>query len=227
MGIRARVAASAVHTPPARVGSGRVDGSNDVCPTPLPDDELLFVSNRPGGCGEGTADIYRTRRDPTLGWLDPEHFGCDLNSSGNEFSPSYVPAGGGMLFFSSDRGGETGQDRIYVSTAQADGRWGPAVEVEELNVPGASTARPQVSQDGLVIVFDSTRDGGFGGPDLWGATRESLDAPWSEPVNLGPDVNAASAETRPWLTSDGRRLYFGSNREGGAGNLDLYVATLR
>lgn len=77
---------------------------NDFCPTP-PGGELLFVSTRPGGCGDGTSDIYRTRLHPTDGWLEPEHLGCEVNSAGDEFSPSYVGAGGGALFFSSDRDG--------------------------------------------------------------------------------------------------------------------------
>ena len=77
----------------------------DFCPTPLPGGELLFVSRRPGGCAEGAADIYFTRLHPDQGWLEPEHLGCEVNSAADEFSPAYVPAGGGMLFFSSNRDG--------------------------------------------------------------------------------------------------------------------------
>jgi Tol biopolymer transport system component len=201
-----------------------VAGFNDFCPTPLPDGELLFVSTRPGGCGAGTADIYRTRLHPQRGWLEPEHLGCELNSAGNEFSPSFVAAGGGMLFFSSDRDGGPGQDRIYLSLRQPGGGWAAPVEVAELNAPGFSTARPNVSVDGREIVFDSNRPGGLGGPDIWSARRASVGASWSTPVNLGPDVNSAAAETRPWLSRDGKRLYFGSARAGGEGNLDLYVS---
>lgn len=157
-------------TLPAPVNSA----ANDFCPTPLPGDELLFVNTRQGGCGDGTADIYRSRLHPTRGWLEPEHLGCQVNSAGNEFSPSYVGAGGGMLFFSSDRDGGPGNDKIYVSHRQPDGGWGPPIPVTELNAPGFSTARPNVSQDGRVIVVDSNRPGGFGGPDVWSATRPSV-----------------------------------------------------
>lgn len=206
---------------PAPVNSA----ANDFCPTPLPGGELLFVSNRAGGCGDGTADIYRTRLHPGGGWLAPEHLGCDVNSHGNEFSPSYVPAGGGMLFFSSDRDLGPGLDRIFVSLRRPGGGWGPAVEVAELNMPGFSTARPNVSQNGRELVFDSNRPGGLGGPDIWAATRPTPLSRWSEPFNLGSNVNSAAGETRPSLSRDGRRLYFGSNRDGGEGNFDIYVAT--
>jgi Tol biopolymer transport system component len=197
---------------------------NDFCPTPLPGGGLLFVSTRPGGCGTGTADIYQTALHPTKGWLEPEHLGCDVNSAGNEFSPSYVPAGGGLLFFSSDR---AGQDDIYLSARGPDGEWGPATPVDELNASGFNTTRPNVSPDGREIVFDSNRPGGFGGPDIWTATRPSVFVAWSSPVNLGSNINSESGETRASLSRDGKRLYFGSNRPGFQGDFDIFVSTRR
>jgi hypothetical protein len=197
---------------------------NDFCPTPLPGGDLLFVSSRPGGCGVGTADIYQTRQHPTRGWLEPEHLGCQANSAANEFSPSYVGAGGGMLFFSSDR---AGQDDIYVSARGPGGEWGPAIAVEELNASGFNTTRPNVSPDGREIVFDSNRPGGLGGPDIWTATRPNVSAAWSPPVNLGANINSAFGETRASLSRDGKRLYFGSNRSGFEGNFDIFVSVRR
>ena len=200
-----------------------VDGANDFCPTPLPGGGLLFVSTRAGGCGLGSADIYESHVHPGGGWSEPENLGCEVNSGGNEFSPSYVGAGGGLLFFSSDREGGPGQDRIYMSLREPGGDWSAPVEVPELNAAGYSTARPNVSQDGRTIVFDSNRPGGMSGaPDVWVATRASINDPWSEPAVLGSNVNSASGETRAWLSTDGRRLYFGSNREG---NFNIYVAS--
>ena len=47
---------------------------------------------------------------------------------------------------------------------------------------------------------------------------------WSQPVNLGPTVNTADFEVCPFLTQDGLSLYFGSNRPGGVGAVDIYVS---
>jgi Tol biopolymer transport system component len=69
------------------------------------------------------------------------------------------------------------------------------------------------------------RKAGLGGPDIWSARRASVSDPWSAPVNLGLNVNSASGEARPSLSRDGKRLYFGSPRDGGEGNSDIYVAT--
>jgi Tol biopolymer transport system component len=193
---------------------------SDFCPTPLAGGELMFVSTRPGGCGDGTGDIYHARLHPTDGWLDPEHLGCAVNSAGDEYSPSVVQ-GGQLLFFSSNR---TGQHDIYVSERGSAGVWGTPAAVQELNLDGANTWRPNVSPDGHAIVFDSDRPGGLGGPDVWLSTRSSIGQPWSEPVNLGTNVNSESAETRATLSRDGRRLYFGSNRPGYQGSSDIFVS---
>jgi Tol biopolymer transport system component len=195
---------------------------DDFCPTPLTGGRLMFVSTRPSlTCAPGAADIYETRLDPAFGWLPPEILPCaavdDVNTFAAEFSPSLVEAEGRtILFFSSAR---EGVQKIYTSERQANGKWGPAVAVEELN-SGFQDARPNVSHNGLEIVFDSTRDGGP--PDIWTATRWQLSEPWSAPRKLGTNVNSDAAEARASLSRDGTRLYFGSTRQGG--QFDIYVA---
>jgi hypothetical protein len=48
--------------------------------------------------------------------------------------------------------------------------------------------------------------------------------PWSAPVNLGPVINTVSDDMHPTLSKDGLTMIFSSNRPGGAGGLDLWVA---
>jgi len=200
--------------------------ANEFCPTPLPGGGLLFVSTRDDGqnCGVGTSDIYETRRHPSGGWAEPTHLGCTVNSGGNEFSPSYVGAGGGMLFFSSN---SSGVFRIYVSLRATDGSWGAPSEVSELNLDGYDTSRPNVSPDGRVIVFDSDRPGGLGSYDIWSAYRQSPGSAWSDPMNLGSAVNSSASESRATMSRDGRRLYFGSTKAGFEGGSDIFVAERR
>lgn len=194
--------------------------ANDFCPTALPDGGLLFVSTRSDlpNCGTGTADIYQARPDPAGGWIQPVNLGCTINSPGNEFSPSLVSAGGGMLFFSSDRGGN---HAIYVSLRGPGNEWQLPTPVPELNLAGYNSFRPSASQDGRRIVFDSNRPGGEGGLDVWYAHRATPFDSWSTPENAGAGVNSAAAETRASISRDGQRLYFGSTR---GGSSDIYVA---
>jgi outer membrane protein OmpA-like peptidoglycan-associated protein len=77
---------------------------------------------------------------------------------------------------------------------------------------------------GSVLVFASERFGGEGGSDLWMSLR-TADG-WDTPINLGPLVNTDGNEISPWLTPDGRELYFSSDAHPGRGGFDVYRAQL-
>lgn len=191
---------------PAPVNSAAAD----FCPTPLTADRLYFVSARAGYCGAG--DIFRTRERPTKGWLQPENLGCASSSGpnfpGGEFSPSIVETAEATLLFYSSVGNDGGTDQdIYVSVMASDGSFGPGSRVAELSTE-ANDQMPNVSRDGLEIVFASDRGGGAGALDIWTATRSSTSDPWSAPENL-TGINTAGGESRPSLSGDGRRLHFG------------------
>jgi hypothetical protein len=83
---------------------------------------------------------------------------------------------------------------------------------------------PELSKNGLSLYFASNRPGPFGGEDLWVSRRESREAPWGTPVNLGAAVNTSFNERSPGLSRDGHLLFFATNRPGGAGGLDIWVA---
>lgn len=195
---------------PAPVNSAAAD----FCPTPLSGKRLYFVSTRSGHCGAG--DIFRTREHPVTGWTSPEHLGCQStgagpNFGGQEFSPSIVETAGGTLLYFSSTGLDGLDQDIYVSVMRADGAFGPATMVGELST-AANDQMPNVSRDGLEIVFVSDRTGGEGGFDIWSATRATTSDAWSTPVALA-SVNESGSESRPSLSGDGRRLHFGRGGE--------------
>lgn len=211
---------------PANVGPPVNSAANDFCPTMSRDGRrFFFVSDRTGGCGGD--DIYTTRRRPG-GWDPVENLGCDAaggpNSTANEASPFPLPerGAGPTLYFSSTR---TGNSDIYLSRSDG-GSFGQAQAVTALNTTAAE-GHPSLRRDGLEIFFFSNR--GAAVPtdnDIYSASRPSVDAPWSAPVNLGSAVNSSpSSETRPSLSWDGTTLYFGSTRAGGDGSADHYVST--
>ena len=67
------------------------------------------------------------------------------------------------------------------------------------------------SNDGLrlYIAANPSVPGGYGSRDICVVERESLDAPWGEPVNLGPNINTADHEGWPAVSPDELELYFG------------------
>ena len=161
--------------------------------------------------------MYATRWHPRHGWAQPVNLGCDVNSAADEASPFPV---GDEFYFSSTR---SGTSKIYVAPID-DGSIGEPVLAPGLN-SSASDARPNLRHDGREIVFDSTRDGGCGGADLWTSTRRST----SRPVDDADRSQLRREQLRerpPCVALLGRHApLFGSNRSGSEGNLDLYVTT--
>jgi hypothetical protein len=188
---------------------------------------MFFVSNRPGGFGGAPfGDIWASWRPHVhddFGWQTPINLGPNVNTTSNDYGPSYFENEGGnpQLYFASDRPGGAGLADIYVSELQPDGSWGPATRIPELSSEFGDFGT-SIRHDGLEIVF--TRNPA-GISDLFVATRDSVDAPWSTPVNLGPPVNTPVFDFDPRLAADRQTLFFDSNRAGGFGQYDLYMST--
>src|SRR5690606_35751045 len=73
-----------------------------------------------------------------------------------------------------------------------------------------------------IMVLHADREGGHGGADLYVSFRRD-DGTWSEPLDLGPDVNTPGHEITPYLAADGVTLYFSSDGRGGLGGHDVFV----
>lgn len=73
----------------------------------------------------------------------------------------------------------------------------------------ASGAHPCIAHDESFIVFDSEREGGYGGNDLYVCFRQA-DGTWSDAINLGETVNTEGTDFCPSLSPDGRYLFFAS-----------------
>ena len=189
---------------------------------------LFFRSTREGG--QGLGDIYVARRaNPTddFGWRPPEGLGPDVNTPAEEAGAEYLQSaedGAANLYFNRLPPGGTA-DLYYVPITREGGTRGPAVLIAELSHPTATDQGPTVRGDGREVLFFSTRPGGFGGPDLWTASRRSVHDPWTAPVNLGMLLNSAAVEQQPSLSGDGRTLVFASSRSGGFGGTDIWIST--
>jgi len=112
-----------------------------------------------------------------------------------------------------------------VRNANADFTFGECTNLGPTVNSSADDSVPSISADRLILVFASERPGGYGGSDLWMATRLTTTEPWGEPVNLGPSVNSSQIEWCTSLSPDGCTLYYASRRSGGMGNSDIWMSS--
>ena len=157
---------------------------------------------------------------------DVQKLGPNVNSVGAEDTLQTISADGLTIIFTSFREGGFGRADLYQATrVSIEEPFGPAVNLgPEVNT-SAMDNFPSISSDGLTLYFASTRTGGAGNFDLYQATRATINDEFGNVMNLGPSVNTASIERGPNISADGLTMYFGSNRAGGEGGDDIYVAT--
>jgi outer membrane protein OmpA-like peptidoglycan-associated protein len=89
-------------------------------------------------------------------------------------------------------------------------------------VPEEGDVSFHIFNDSL-MVFSSRRSGGFGGLDLYYSVHTN--GYWIPAKNFGADINSAFDETTPYLSKDGRTLYFSSNSTASMGGFDVFKSS--
>lgn len=203
----------------------------EFCPVPW-GNGVVFTSsksNRFLKCpsdnpGEYT-DLYFAKRNADGSFVEKQTLSGKINGKYNDGAATFNALGNKMIFSRNNLNGRNQYDVIDLKLYSADLENGQWVNVQELpfNNDEWSTCHPTLSSDGTLLLFASNRPGSVGGSmDIWGS--RFVNGQWSEPFNLGPQINTDSTEVFPFLDSEGH-LFFSSNGHGGKGGLDLFVAT--
>ncbi len=176
------------------------------------------------GWAEGGCDLYMAYRVANDSpWTIAQPFGETINTPAYEGMPSLSPDNRQLYFVSDREGGHGGYD-IWISHFE-EGAWqmpvnaGPAI-----NSDGDETA-PYINFDNETIYFTSNGWPGMGGSDLF-VSRKTGDTTWSQAMNMGYPINTACDEKSACVTLDGKELYFCSDRNGPAGNYDMYTTPI-
>jgi Tol biopolymer transport system component len=185
---------------------------------------LFFASNRPGGSGD--FDLWVCSRTSTnTPWSEPINLSQMINTSSIEWHPS-ITVDGLELYFDSDRPGGQGSWDLWVSkrsSTQED--WGTPINLGPVINTSLFEESSSISGDGLMLLWNSKRPGGFGDSDIWMSTRSSRDDAWGEPVNLGPAINTDLLESNAVISADSLAIFFTAwPWPDGYGNFDIWFS---
>jgi len=216
------------------INLGPIVNSNvdDFHPAISNDGLSLYISSaRPGGFGPN--DIWVSQRDSLDDpWGPPQNLGPNINTASDEFAPDFSPDGH-WLFFSSGRPpGTNNFTRIWVSyrkDVDDDFGWQPAVDLgPDINLPGVDDNAPTFFQDyktGITSIYfnSSLRKDGPGDFDIYVSTQRPNGT--FGRAKIVPELCSLNRDTRTAIRRDGLEMFITSNRPGGSGKIDLWVAT--
>ena len=151
-------------------------------------------------------------------WLPARNISLDFDSD-NPLTPVYLTKDGNTLYLIRNDNDDL---NLYTSRFN-NGVWG---ELEKLNNKintHAAETHACVSDDGTTLYFTSNRKGGFGGFDIY-KSEIDVDGNWGEPINLGPTINSIFNEATPFITEDGKTLYFSSQGHFNIGGFDIFYS---
>jgi len=203
---------------PENMGPAINTKEDEYLPVITADEEIIIFTRQ----ANRNEDFYKsTKRNGD--WSAAEFLSKEINTSNfNEGAQNISPDGNYLFFTGCNRPDGLGRCDIYISKREGNDWSKPFNIGGPVNTAGWES-QPSISADGRTLYFVSTRQGGYGGYDIWRSELNS-DGTWSSPVNLGPDINTAYDEQSPFIHPDNESLYFSSNGWPGLGNKDLFLS---
>jgi outer membrane protein OmpA-like peptidoglycan-associated protein/tetratricopeptide (TPR) repeat protein len=177
------------------------------------DSVLIYMADKPF-----YAAIMMSRKTAG-GWTPPETLNPQLEADDNVYVCDISSDGKELYLMRMDE-----YDRnLYISNFKS-GRWSPMQPLDwninsEFNEQHAS-----ISKDKRKLYFTSDRPDGNGGMDIYISTRFP-DGSWGSPVNAGKTINSIYSEATPFISNDGKTLFFSSMGHPNIGGYDIFYST--
>ncbi len=181
----------------------------DACISP-DGSRVWFSSNRPlTGIGEPKEDfdIWYVDKTPD-GWSEPVNPGAPVNSEANEFFPIIVNSG--TIYFQSWREGGHGAADIYNCTFK-DGVFMEAIPLPEPVNNSGFQGDTYIAPEESYAIVSTTPVGERGWSDLFISFKDEH-GNWGNLINMGPGINSSVSENTPFVSTDGKYLFFKSRK---------------
>lgn len=201
---------------------------------------LVLFGNYLNALGRG--DNFYTEKTK-MGFTEVKQYPEPINSKWWD-ADAYLTADGKAMIFSSERPGGTGEFKakgdyfhgmywgntdLYVVLKESDTTWSKtAINLGPVINTPYTERTPFLHPDGKTLYFSSDGHPGLGKSDVFKVVRlnDSSWTEWSEPVNLGKEINTPQEDWGYKISTDGKRAYFSTVNDVGFGEEDIYFLEL-
>jgi len=153
-------------------------------------------------------------------WGYPINLTPEFALDGNSYSTGLSYGGDEIFVYRSD-----GYDGNIYSSKFIDGKWTKLQKLNDHINTKYWESHASISSDGKVLYFTSNRRDGYGGLDIYRSERTG-NGDWGPAVNLGNVINSKYNEDTPFITTDGKTLYFSSLGHYNMGGYDIFYSIL-
>ena len=213
-------------------------GKSDFGPNFYSDNEIIFSSSEDATgdknydwSNEPFLDLFVAEIDSLGVLINRERLGGEVNTKYHESSATISQDGKTMYFTRNNYfNGRLKRSRdnevklkVYKATKNDNNSWGSIKELP-FNGNDFSVAHPALSPDGKKLYFSSDMPGTFGKSDIWFVYIYDNEE-YSQPINLGPNVNTEFRESFPFI-DDNFNLFYSSDGKMGLGGFDVFSTKL-
>lgn len=161
-----------------------------------------------------------SKRNPVS--FNPVNLGVNINSDADEYLPALSADGSTLIFTRSKKIDGFRNEDFFLSYHNTD-QWELAKNLGKPINTEQNEGAQCITADGKTLYFTAcSRPNSFGRCDIYESNL--VNGKWTEPLNLGENVNTENWESQPAISADGRQLFFVSNRTGGIGGKDIWVS---
>ncbi|WP_411030572.1 hypothetical protein [Spongiimicrobium sp. 3-5] len=179
---------------------------------------LFFISRRPAGDQEVSADIWKVQKDKKGQWGKPVRLNDSINSHKDEYSPRTDKWGN--LYFASTRSNGYGQGDLYFAKKDKKGLHVPVNLGNIINSPMGEW-NLEINPKGDLLIFEASQRSqnisSYG--DLYISFK--MNGLWTKPQHL-EELNTSGSDLSPYLAKRGKVLFFSSSKSLESPQVDIF-----
>lgn len=176
------------------------------------------------GGSRDKGDIWVAQLGSNGIWGNPVNLGEPVNNKLKNYLLGFSPDGN-IMFLNNEKelpGGIVINDGIFFSVKNGGGWTKPTRVSVDYLLNKSKHQSGSISADGNIMLLSLQSYASRGEEDIYISMYQN--GKWSQPVNLGSEINTSHQEMTPYLSPDQKSLYFSSNGHGGKGGRDIFVS---
>ncbi|MFN8397742.1 MAG: OmpA family protein [Bacteroidia bacterium] len=163
-------------------------------------------------------EVYEARYENNV-WVKSKLFMRPIPHWSHDASVVLSEDGNTLIYYVDNRN----KGDIYISKRDGD-RWSKRESIgDNINTKDYNECSVYLADGGKTLYWVSDKPDGLGNKDIYKSTLDE-NGQWSEGVNLGNNINTPWDEDAPFISADGKKMYFSSRGHSSMGGFDLFVS---